>query len=65
MILDGNSRVGEAKVYATQKEMNQKKEILHLKDFIRESVTCMKSICDLKGCDFDDVHEYLNKVKDI
>jgi len=41
------------------------KEILHLKELIRESVICMKSICDLKGCAFDDIHEFLNKVKDI
>lgn len=31
MILDGNSEVGSAKVYATQKEMNQHFEIEELK----------------------------------
>jgi len=40
MILDGNSKVGEAKVWATVKEMNQEKEIeklrwlLHKANFI-------------------------------
>ena len=37
MILDGNSKVGSAKVYATQKEMDQEKQIEKLKaDLKRE-----------------------------
>ena len=52
MILDGNSKVGSAKVYATQKEMNQHFEIEELKkqnEIMKEALEAIKQQDKVRG----------------
>lgn len=49
MILDGNSRVGNAKVYATQKEWDQEKEISRLKALLKQAEPWVRSFEDEQG----------------
>lgn len=46
MILDGNSRVGEAKVYATAKEMEQAKRLEKIKEDLVKVQNAYDVICD-------------------
>lgn len=42
MIVNGNDKVGNARVYATQKEMDQENEITKLKAMLKEAAPWVK-----------------------
>lgn len=48
MVVDGNAKVGEAKVFQTKLEFEQQKEIEKLKDIITDGFEVMKYADELK-----------------
>ena len=40
-----------------------KDKIENLNNLLKQGLIEMQSVCDLKGCDFDDIHEWMNNVK--
>ena len=55
MILDGNSKVGSAKVYATQKEMDQEKQIEKLKSDLKREQVITDTVALFYDHDADDL----------
>ena len=65
MYLDGNSKGGEAKVYQTQLEMKQHKEVMKLKSLLRISKSYLINIepdDEIDRMELDDIVDSINLV---
>lgn len=58
------SRFHPSEVLRVESSRSLKEEIQNRDNLLERGVLAMKSVCDLKGCDFDDIHEWLRDVEE-